>query len=88
MLCCLFFFKTSNFPGEFFFPLPTVNFKLVLAMKFDPQDFVDEPTLDKVHCCMKEQLLLLVRHYDVHVSRQMRKQKITSDLLLELRSQY
>ncbi len=50
-------------------------------MEFNLDDFVAHPSLDKLHSCTKEHLIVIADHYCVTVPKQAKKQVLKSELL-------
>lgn len=59
-------------------------FSLLMVMESDLDDFVAQPSHDKLHLCTKKHLIFVADHFGITVPKQARKQVIKSELLAAL----
>lgn len=57
---------------------------VIVKMNFNSQDFIDNPTLEKVDACRKDDLLCIAEHFNIPVQKYGVKKEIKSKVLEKL----
>lgn len=57
---------------------------VVVKMAFSLQDFIDNPTLEKIDACRKDDLLCIAAHFNIPVPKHGVKKEIKSRVLEKL----
>lgn len=58
-----------------------ICFLLIMSFIFSLEEFVEEPSLEVFYKCSKDQIIAIAEHYEVHVSKQSKKDVLKTDVL-------